>query len=152
MILIATLQYKHQPYRINLGKPLDISITLRGDASNVSAWYVGHPVIAPHTEGDFIGKVSEGSAVNFNDIAFNPHAHGTHTECVGHITEEFYSVNDSLNRFFFLAEVITIAPEKEKDDFIISKKQLQYALGDKRPQALVIRTLPNLKEKLGRQY
>jgi len=137
---------------IDLSKPLDISIPMRGDASNVNAWYVGHPRIEPHVDGDFIGKVSEGASTNFNDIWFNPHAHGTHTECVGHITEGFHSVNQNLKQYFFKAEVITLAPEKYQDDFVISRKQLQYALGNKKREALVIRTLPNLKEKMTKQY
>ncbi|MCB0432957.1 MAG: cyclase family protein, partial [Mangrovimonas sp.] len=96
--------------------------------------------------------VVEGSAVNFNSIWFNPHAHGTHTECVGHITEKVHSVNKNLNRFFFLAELITIPPQKQGGDFVISKKQLQYALGNKKREAVIIRTLPNTKEKLSKQY
>lgn len=137
---------------INLSKPLDISIELRGNSSNVNAWYVEPPKIEPHTDGDFVGKVSEGASINFNNIRFNPHAHGTHTECVGHITKENHSVNQNLKKFFFLAEVITIAPEKYQDDFVISRKQLQYALGNKKREALIIRTLPNVKDKLTKQY
>ena len=137
---------------IDLSKPLDISIPLRGDSSNVNAWYVAPPEIEPHVENDFVGKVSEGASINFNNIQFNPHAHGTHTECVGHITKEFYSVNQNLKKFFFLAEVITIAPEKYQDDFVISRKQLQYAVGNKKREALIIRTLPNVKDKLNKQY
>ncbi len=143
---------KINDHTIDLSRPLDISLPLRGDASNVSAWYLDHPKIAPHTTGDFIGKVSEGGSTNFNDIWFNPHAHGTHTECVGHITQDFYSINQNLKRFFFKAEVITIAPEKYQDDFVISRKQLQYALGNKKREALVIRTLPNFTEKRSKQY
>lgn len=137
---------------IDLSKPLDISIPLRGDSSNVNAWYVGHPKIEPHTDGEFVGKVSEGASTNFNTIQFNPHAHGTHTECVGHITEGFHSVNQNLKQYFFKAEVITIAPEKYQDDFVISRKQLQYAIGNKKREALVIRTLPNINDKLSKQY
>lgn len=150
--MLATIKHNNKNFKINLSNPLDISISLRGDSSNVNAWYVDHPKIEPHIKEDFVGKVSEGAFVNFNDIYFNPHAHGTHTECVGHITKEFHSINQNLNRFFFMAEVITIAPEKYQDDFVISRKQLRYALGDKRPEALVIRTLPNLKDKLHKQY
>jgi kynurenine formamidase len=51
-----------------------------------------------------------------------------------------------------LAEVVTIAPEKSKYDFVISKKQLQYVLGNKKREALVVRTLPNTREKLTKQY
>jgi kynurenine formamidase len=137
---------------IDLSKPLDISIPMKGTASNVNAWYVDHPKIAPHVDGDFIGKVSEGASTNFNNISFNPHAHVTHTECVGHITEDCHSVNKNLKRYFFTAEVVTIAPEKYQDDFVISRKQLQYAIGNKKREALIIRTLPNIKEKLTKQY
>lgn len=132
--------------------PLDISIPLHNTTNNVNAWDLEAPRIEPHTEGQFIGKVSEGAAVNFNDIWFNPHAHGTHTECIGHITEECYSVNRYLTNYFFLAELVTIAPEKYQEDFVVSRKQLQYALGNKKREALVIRTLPNTVQKMSRQY
>jgi len=146
------IKYTTKNYTIDLSKPLDISISITGKSSNVNAWYVDPPKIEPHSEGEFIGKVSEGASTNFNDIYFNPHAHGTHTECVGHITDEFYSVNKSLSKYFFMSEVITVAPEKINGDFVISKKQLQYALGNKKREAVIIRTIPNLKDKLTRQY
>ena len=148
----TTIHYKKEVYNIDLSKPLDISISIKGNHSNVNAWYIEEPKIIPHSEGEFIGKVSEGASTNFNDIWFNPHAHGTHTECVGHISEEFHSINQNLKQFFFLAELITIAPEKLGDDFVISKKQLQYALRETKCEAIVIRTLPNLKDKLSKQY
>tara|TARA_Y100001933_G_scaffold123709_4_gene123523 strand:+ start:38639 stop:39388 length:750 start_codon:yes stop_codon:yes gene_type:complete len=150
--LIANISYNSKTYQIDLSKPLDISMPLRGDASNVNAWYVDHPRIDPHRDGDFVAKVSEGASINFNDIWFNPHAHGTHTECVGHITEGFHSVNQNLKNYFFAAELLTIAPEKRGEDLVISKKQLQYVLGSGRRDAVVIRTLPNTKAKLSRQY
>ncbi len=150
--MIATVKVNNRNHTIDLSKPIDISIPMKGEASDVNAWYIEHPRIEPHTEGDFIGAVSEGAAVNFNDIWFNPHAHVTHTECVGHITEEFNSVNKNLNQYFFYAEVVTIAPEKFNDDFIISKKQLQYAFGNKKRDAIIIRTLPNLRDKFSKQY
>lgn len=146
------LKHNKKTYQIDLSEPLDISISLRGNASNVNAWYVNHPKIEPHTEGDFIGKVSAGASTNFNDIWFNPHAHGTHTECVGHITEDFHSINQNLKQFFFLAEVVTIAPERLGKDLVISKKQLQYVFGNKKREALIVRTLPNTLSKKTRQY
>ena len=131
---------------------MDISVSLRGDVSNVNAWYVDHPKIEPHVDGDFVGSVAEGASTNFNDIWFNPHAHGTHTECVGHITKDFHSINQHLNLFFCLAELITIAPGKIGEDFVISGKQLENALRDTDAEAVIIRTLPNTNAKLSRQY
>lgn len=150
--MLAQIKTNNKNYRIDLSKPLDISIPLKGDETNLTAWGQNAPVIEPFIDGNTVYSVAEGSAVNFNEIKFNPHAHGTHTECVGHITKEIYSVNKHLHRYFFLAELITIAPEKYQDDFVISKKQLRYALGNKNREALVVRTLPNLREKMNRKY
>jgi len=150
--MIASINYKGKPYQIDLSKPLDISIPMRGTSENVNAWYLDHPRIEPHVEDDFMGKVSEGGAVNFNDIWFNPHAHGTHTECVGHITAAFHSVNQNLERFFFFAEVVSLVPELKNNDWVISERVLASALKSKEPEALVIRTLPNDPTKLSRQY
>jgi kynurenine formamidase len=150
--LIATIKYNSRNYKIDLSKPLDISIPLKASKDNVNAWYLDEPKIEPVKLGDWIGSIAQGAEVNFNNIWFNPHAHGTHTECVGHITKAFHSINQNLKQFFFLAEVITVAPEQLEDDFVISKKQIQSALGNKKRDAIVIRTLPNTKDKLSRQY
>lgn len=150
--MIATIQYKTRKLKIDLSKPLDISIPLRNSKSNVNAWYLPEPKVEPVTIDNWIGSVSNGADVNFNNIWFNPHAHGTHTECVGHITEKVHSINKHLKTFFFLAEVVTVAPEELDGDFVISKKQLQFALGDKKREAIVIRTLPNMKDKLSKHY
>jgi kynurenine formamidase len=150
--LIATIQYGSKKLKIDLSKPLDISMPLRASKVNVNAWYLEEPKIEPVKLGDWVGSIAKGADVNFNNIWFNPHAHGTHTECVGHITKELHSINKNLTQFFFLAEVITVAPEQLIDDFVISKKQIQFALGNKKRDAVVIRTIPNMKDKLSKQY
>ncbi len=150
--MIAEIKTSNRKYRIDLGKPLDISIPLRGDGSNLRAWGKNPPQIEPYKKDSTVFSVAEGAPVNFNDITFNPHAHGTHTESVGHINKNVQSVNKTLLRYFYLAELVTIAPEKYQDDFVISKKQLKYALGNKKREALIIRTLPNLTEKMDRVY
>lgn len=150
--MIATIQYNSRKLKINLNQPLDISIPIKGDKNNVTAWYLDQPKIEPVRDGEWTASVKNGACINFNNIMFNPHGHGTHTECVGHITEKAQSVNDSLKQFFFLAEVITVAPEQWHGDAVISKKQLQFALGNKKREAVVIRTIPNMPSKLSRQY
>lgn len=150
--MIATIQTNSKKYKIDLTQPLDLSIPLRASKSNVNAWYLDPPKIEPVEIDGWVAKVSEGASVNFNNIMFNPHAHGTHTECVGHISETFHSINKNLKQFFFLAEVITVALEKKDDDFVISKKQLKFALGNKKRKAVIIRTIPNMLEKLNKQY
>ena len=150
--MITKIKYNSKFYTINLLQPIDISIPLRASKDNVNAWYIDPPKIEPVKDGEWVASVSEGACINFNNISFNPHGHGTHTECVGHITEKVHSINQNLKQFFFLAEVVTVAPEKLKGDFVISKKQLQFALGNKKRDAVVIRTIPNMKDKLSKQY
>ena len=145
-------------FQIDLSKPIDISIPLTNTDENPIAWYIEKPVIEPVVFGDWTGKVSEGkSSTNFNNIFFNPHGHGTHTECLGHITHNFYSINQSLKQFFFFAKLITIEPEKVGDDFVITKEQVQKKLSSATSmnvinEALIIRTLPNKNEKKSRKY
>lgn len=139
-------------FEIDLSKPIDISIPLTNTDDNPIAWYIEKPEIEPVRFGDWIGKVSEGSSTNFNNIFFNPHGHGTHTECLGHITLEFYSINQCLKQFFFTAELISVEPEKENNDLVITKVQIEKALAGKSPGAIVIRTLPNLENKKHTKY
>jgi kynurenine formamidase len=151
--MYATIQHNGQSFAVDFSKPIDISIPLTNTGDNPIAWYIDKPVIEPVRFGDWIGKVSEGkSSTNFNNIFFNPHGHGTHTECLGHITRDFYSVNQHLKEFFFICELISIAPDVQGDDRVITKMQVMAALAGKTPEAVVIRTLPNGVEKRSRKY
>ena len=150
--MIATLVHNSKSYQVDLNRPIDLSVALRGDGKGLSAWYVPSPSILPHKDGDFTGSIKMGGAVNFNDIQFNPHAHVTHTECVGHITEEIYSINAHMDKYFFIAELISIGPESHGEDVVISAGQLTSALVGNAVEALIIRTLPNTPAKLTRKY
>lgn len=152
--MIASITLSDCVYQIDLSKPIDISIPLVNTESNPIAWYLDKPDISPVEMGDWIGKVSEGnSSTNFNNITFNPHAHGTHTECLGHITKAFYSVNDSLKEFFFFGQLVTIEPELQANgDFVITLEQVKKVWIEQDQKAIVFRTLPNLKEKKSAKY
>ena len=148
----TNIEIDNQTIKIDLSKPLDISIPLQASERNPLAWYQNEPNIEPVRMGDWIGKVSKGGSVNFNNVFFNPHAHGTHTESFGHISNDFYSVNEALKTFFFLAEVITVQPEKVGDDEIISEESISKALNGNRPEAIIIRTLPNNISKKSKHW
>lgn len=149
----AIIQHNNQSFQVDFSKPIDISLPLSNTTENPIAWYQEIPEIKPVTMGEWIGKVSAGkSSTNFNNIFFNPHAHGTHTECLGHITNDFYDVNEALKTFFFTAELISITPETVGEDLVISKQQVEVALQNKSPEAIVIRTLPNNEAKKHLNY
>jgi len=148
----TSITFNSQEFTVDLSQPIDISLPLTNNGRNPIAWYLDQPEIEPVRIDGWVGKVSEGSSTNFNTITFNPHAHGTHTECLGHITKEFYSINNALKQFFFIAEVISVQPEIQGDDLVITKGQIQKALNGKNPEALVIRTLPNDDVKQSKNY
>lgn len=146
--------------KVNLSNPIDISIPL--DANSTTAWYVDNANIEPVRGDGFVGKVAEGGSVNFNNITFNPHGHGTHTECIGHITPTFHSINQTLKKFHFEARLITISPVEfageetewqKKGDYLITKEQLVKRLeGNFVPEALIVRTTPNRIDKLVKNW
>lgn len=148
----TVITHNSATFTLDLSQPIDISLPLTADDTNPVAWYLDAPEIEPVRMDGWVGKVSEGSSTNFNTITFNPHAHGTHTECLGHITKEFYSINQVLKRFFFTAQVISVEPEMQGEDPVITKSQIERALAGKTPEALVIRTLPNDGTKRSKNY
>lgn len=151
--MVIEIKHDSKKYKANLSKPLDISIPLVANKDNPTAWYVESPKIEPVRTEQFTGSVAEGGSVNFRNIFFNPHGHGTHTECVGHITKEVYSINKTLTNFFFFAELITVKPEKQPNgDEIITWEQIKNKLKAQNCEAIIIRTFPNTQKKLHRQY
>ena len=137
---------------IDLSQGIDLSIPLSNDEKNPLAWQMEPPVFDPVKGNDWIGLVKEGGAVNFRNISFNPHGHGTHTECLGHITPKIYSINQNLNQFFYQAVVITVKPEKQGEDLIITESLLSSLQKYSSVEALIIRTIPNTEEKKSREY
>lgn len=149
--MIASIEIQGKNLRFDLEKAIDLSMPLVADKNAASAWYVDPVKIEPVHTDQFIGDVNQGGSVNFNNIFFNPHGNGTHTETVGHISKEKESINQYLKTFFFSARVISITPEQRGDDKLITREAIAEKLKDS-CQALIIRTLPNGPEKLSRQY
>lgn len=148
----ATIFIDKISFDVDLSQPIDISIPLSNTAENPIAWYLDRPKIEAVAMGNWVGKVALGASTNFNNIAFNPHAHGTHTECLGHITHDFYSINKALQQFFFVAKLISVTPEKQSTDLVITKLLLETVLQKNRSKALIIRTLPNNVSKKSKHY
>ena len=104
-----------------------------------------------------LGDTREGGSVNFEQYIFIPHCNGTHTECVGHITDERISVRDCLNDVVMLAQLVSARPSESGDDRVITSANLQES-GVQPPataggsDSLIVRTLPNDDSKLSRFY
>lgn len=145
--------YLDEQHFIDTAFPLDLSLPLTGDDANPKAWYVDAPRMEPVRANGFIGSVLEGGAVNFKDIYFNPHGHGTHTESYGHISRETYPVNEVFDNYFFRASLISIEPRTlENGDRVVFADQLEALLENAYTEAVIIRTLPNIPEKKNANY
>lgn len=135
-----TLSRQGETFTADLNNPIDISLPV---ADFTRAWYVDPPVFEPVVLGDWVGSVEQGGGVNFRNVTFNPHAHCTHTECLGHVTKAVHSVNKIVNTHWFLAELITVVPVPINGDQVITATAIDAAWKRRDVDALVIRTSPN---------
>lgn len=144
------LDYQGKEWTARLDRPMDISVAV--SVSGPRAWYAGAPVFDPVRMEGFVGSVKDGGPVNFRDIRFNPHAHGTHTECFGHIASEEVSVNGVFNDFFCVTQVVSVEPEKSGRDLFFPLHAIREGVGGHTPAAVVLRTLPNERAKRTRNF
>ena len=143
-----TLEKDGRRYSFQTEKGMDISISM--NPKGPRAWYVEPMRIEPVRTEQFLGSVAEGGAVNFRDVYFNPHGHGTHTENVGHIIDTDVPVVNSISSSHFFAKVVTLGLKNENGDWVVNEESL---LGmDLNEEALIIRTKPNDHSKMQRQY
>lgn len=149
--MIANIEHQNRTFKVDLSKPIDISIPIQSGPKNLTAWYVDAPKIEAVKTDQWVGEVKQGGSVNFFNIFFNPHGHGTHTECVGHISKAQESVNDAVNSYFFESQLISLKPQHIEQDHIITLEQIKGKI-EPNCQALIIRTLPNLESKKNMQY
>jgi arylformamidase len=161
--MIISIRKDSRVFEIETDNPIDISIPLDFSKPQPNIYGVEKATSEAFEDEHFIGDTRRGGSCNFENIRLNTHCNGTHTECVGHITDERISVNECLNEAFLLADLITVLPmraseindkysvELNEEDFLITKQSLEILVQNPKT-ALVIRTLPNDSTKLNRQY
>lgn len=141
-----------QPY-VDLTKPIDISLPLSNGPGGVNCFHAPEFKAEPYVSGDFVGSVKAGAPVNFFNVSLNPHGNGTHTECMGHISAEMYSINACLTRFHFMARLWSVLPEVlPNGDQVVTAASLAAVDRFNPVEALVLRTLPNDQGKRRRRY
>jgi kynurenine formamidase len=143
-----TLEKDGRRYSFQTEKGMDISNSMTPKGPR--AWYVEPMRIEPVRTEQFLGSVAEGGAVNFRDVYFNPHGHGTHTENVGHIVDTDFPVINSISSSHFFANLISVELKNQFNDWVVSEESL--AGFDLNVEALIIRTKPNDHSKVQRQY
>ncbi|MGI9532126.1 cyclase family protein [Lutimonas sp.] len=145
----------------------DISIPLEFNGDQPNTYGVESASSEAYQTGDFVGDTRKGGGCNFEQLKLTPHCNGTHTECIGHITNKRFRIHEQLKESLIPATLITVhpvnanssedsyKPELEKQDFLITKELLEGELTNAAPdfrKALVIRTQPNNDSKKSRNY
>jgi len=151
------MEFQGVAFKANGAANEDLSITM-GDGRGSRAWYVDFMKLQVVRANGFLGSVSEGGAVNFRDVQFNPHGNGTHTECLGHISPEAHSVNELTFPVLMPCLVVSVFPEARDGDQVITERELALSISQHwnvqsaLPPAIIVRTLPNDKSKVGRNW
>jgi len=160
----AKFSFKSIDFEINFSEGNDISIPINFNGAQPNTYGVDSATSKPYQDGQFIGDTRKGGPCNFETYSFTPHCNGTHTECIGHITDERVSVLTSLNQEMIRATLVSVTPRNttenytpdlNKEDLVITKEDLELQLKDIDPaflQGLIVRTIPNLKNKKSRDY
>ena len=160
-----TVTIDKQMWNVVISEPIDLSIALDFYGPQPSAFSLAEASSAPVSAGSFVGDTRLGGSANCETISLNPHANGTHTEGVGHISLERYAVSEALCDSLIPATVITVQPEifgesSESydgiscgEDRVITRRQLSDALkklgySPGFMDAVIVRTLPNATTKM----
>ena len=128
----------------------DISTVIEEGRSR--AWYIPGMQRDPVKLDGWIGSVDLGGDVNFFNLNINPHAHGSHTETLGHVCKSWHPISEIRIPFIQSALLITVNYEDQgKDGKIINLDEVENAWKKWKPSAdltaLVVRTNPNSNEK-----
>lgn len=160
------IEISGQKYQLSRS-PIDISIPLNFNDLQPNSYGVEGASSNAFEGGGWVGDVRRGGSCNFEVYKLTPHCNGTHTECVGHITEARLSVHELLKDSLIPATLISVSPNKAQtsqdtypvalhaDDILIDVKALQEALAGTDMnfcKALIIRSLPNPIEKMYWDY
>ncbi len=163
---VLTITLGQVDYLIDLNQGFDVSIPVSFAEQQLQAFAAPLATATPFSTDDFAASVAAGAGYNCPVFNFSAHLHGTHTECVGHISRQDHIVQDVAGYPGLMsALLITITPvsaikckESYTPEFNPADKVItQAALTDAFEQhpdpdpglmsALVIRTLPNKKSK-----
>jgi kynurenine formamidase len=154
-------------WRVDPRTFLDLAVRLEFEGPQPRFFADGPATSRPLEAGAFTGQVRSGASCNCGVYTLAPHCHGTHTECVGHVTADATSVAGLCPAALALALLVTVQPGplgaithdrprvSAPTDPVITPAMLAGAAQRwiRDPwTALVVRTLPNDASKAHRHY
>lgn len=166
--MIVHVSVAGRTFVADLAAPIDISIPVRFNGPQPSAFSLPAATSLAVEAGAFVGDTRRGGACNCETVTLNPHGSGTHTECVGHVSNARMHVGEMVHETLLPAVLVTALPavaEASQEegvvadgDVVVTRGALEAAvaaLGDVPREffrALVVRTAPNEPAKLTAAY
>jgi kynurenine formamidase len=141
--------------RVDFGKPVSIAIPLDFAGPQPAAFGAPRAESRPLRVGGFVGDMRAGGSCNCEVLTLAPHCNGTHTECVGHVTDARVAIAERLPGGVQLALLVTVEPAPAEHsgedtdprpapgDRLVTAAALERAAvrhAGPRPAALVVRT------------
>jgi hypothetical protein len=160
-------------WRADLRQGVDLSVPLDFDGPQPAFFTDRRATSSPLESGGFTGRVATGASCNCATLTLAPHCHGTHTECVGHVTRDDAHLGTRTPVPPALALLVTLQPAScseasataasdagasgpfEVSDLRIERGMLEASAAAWLEQAwtaLIVRTLPNDAAKRYRRY
>ena len=96
-------------FRADVGSPVSIAIPLDFTGAQPSCFDAPRAASRPLRVGPFVGDTRAGGSCNCEILTLAPHCNGTHTECVGHLTEDRVAVSECVAGGLCLARLVTVA-------------------------------------------
>ena len=156
--MLIELELAGRRWRADSDYCFDLAIRLEFDGPQ-PRFFAEHPAsAAPMLSGSFVGSVERGASCNCDVLTLAPHCHGTHTECVGHVTQDKMQISALTPAPLMLAALLSTEPScfaGEEADRVISADKLAAAAepwADDPWTGLVVRTIPNGPSKKTRSY
>ncbi|MGB7906372.1 MAG: hypothetical protein WCF43_16905, partial [Steroidobacteraceae bacterium] len=98
-------------WRADVTAPADLAIVLEFNGAQPS-FFVATPASSePLRIGGFTGSVANGASCNCAVHSLAPHCHGTHTECVGHVTRSPVTIASLTPVAPCVALLVSVRPE-----------------------------------------
>ncbi|MBF8291229.1 MAG: hypothetical protein HW392_56, partial [Steroidobacteraceae bacterium] len=152
---------------VDFAQPLSIAIPLDFNGPQPSFYNAPVATAKPYREAGFVGDTRAGGSCNCEQLTLVPHCNGTHTECVGHVTDDRVAITDRLRGGIVLALLVSVHPvaasatREDSDpppaatDLLLTAESLASAFAahpGPAPCALVLRTLPIHATRLTQAY
>lgn len=112
-------------FHVALAAPVSLARALEFDVDGGTRFFGAPPATSTALRvGGFHGVVAGGGSCNCSTLSLTPHCHGTHTECIGHLTTERIDAWRVAPRGLMSAILITVKP----DGHVIGRDVLATAL------------------------